>query len=404
MLALILIILIAYTLVLKKVLLKKSESQYFYYREIPTNDTPSYVGKIIKGHTDGNDIISTILDLSYRGYIKIETEQINQKTKRVLYLQRNSQSLELQEHEIFLINQIFKNSNRIIFDDYIESSKFKQDFKAFDKMLDRRIERKSIYRNSLLKNVNKIILITSFLIFGITIFYSISAPIIRYVMPVDMKNKTIINIIIGGVLYVFVAYKYISYINRSANAQENINLNIAYIVLSVILGCIIAFNGFEKILSTLYLEYSWYKIIINFILSVIMLLYMFNIIKHTEKEEYLYYFFIVVSIISIIINLNLAMGISIIFFATYIFFKSPKNTNLKQEDFIYKWVAFKKYLEEYSLLSEQEENAIIIWEKYLIYAISLGINKKIIKKYSKLSRTILIDEQYIKRFYIEYLE
>lgn len=403
MFALILIILIVYTLILRKTVLK-DKLEYLYYRDIPTNDTPAYVGKNVKGHTDGNDIIATILDLSYKGYIQIQTETIKEKEKRVLYLQRNFQTLELQEHELFLVNQIFKNGNRIIFDDYIKSPKFKQDFKAFDKMLDRRIERKSIYKSSTLKNVNKIILLISFLILGITILYSILLPIILNVIPLEIKTKAIINIIISGVLYMFVAYRYISYINKSTNVQENINLNITYIILSVILGGIVAFNGFEKILSILYSEIDWYKIIINFILSVVVLLYMFNIIKHTEKEEYLYYLFLAISIISIIADLKLATCISIIFFTTYMFFKSPKNIILKQEDFIYKWFSFKKYLEDYSMLSEQEENAILIWEKYLIYAISLGINKNIIRKYSKLSKTILIDEQYIKRFYIEYLE
>ena len=403
MLILILVIFIVYTLLLRQKLLKNKPT-YLYYREIPTNDTPAYVGKIIKGHIDGNDIIATILDLSYKKYIEIKTEIIKRKEKRVLYLKRNIKTLELQEHELFLINQIFKNDNRIIFDDYVKSLKFKKDFKAFDKMLDRRIERKSIYKSSLLKNINKIILLTSFSLFGIIIFYSFLAPIILNLMKLSIKTKTIINIIISGILYVFISYKYISYINKSTNTQENINLYLTYIILSIVVGGSIIFNGFEKILSILYIELYWYKIIINFILSVIVLLYMFNIIKHTEKQEYLYYFFIIIGIISIIADLKLAICISIIFFATYIFFKSPKNTNLKQEDFVYKWFSFKKYLEDYSMLSEQEENAIIIWEKYLIYAISLGINKKIIKKYSKLNKNILINEQYIKRFYIEYLE
>ena len=131
---------------------------------------------------------------------------------------------------------------------------------------------------------------------------------------------------------------------------------------------------------------------------------MFNIIKHTEKEEYIYYIFIIFGIISILTNLKISMCISILFFAIYNFFKSPNHTKLKQEDFVYKWTAFKKYLEDYSLLSGQDENAILIWEKYLIYAISLGINKKILKKYGTLSNSFIINEKYLKKFYIEYIE
>lgn len=406
MLVFILIIVIAYTFILRKKLLK-DKMQYIYYRDIPSSDSPAFVGKIVKGHTDGNDIIATILDLNYRGYIRIETEEIKGKEKRVLYLEKSVRTTELQEHEMFLINKIFKNNSRVIFEDYIKSNKFKQDFKAIDKMLERRIERKTIYRNSLLKNVNKILLLISYFIFGISIFYSIMLPIslgVNNVMRFDTKTAIIINLIISVILYLLVSYKYILYIEKSTNARENINLSITYIILSVVLGCCIIFNNYNNIFSIFYEEFIWYKVIVNFIISIVTMMYMFNIIKHTEKEEYLYYMFIIISLFVIILNMKLAMGISIIFFVTYIFFKSPKHSNLKQDDYVCKWISFKKYLEDYSMLSEQESSAIVIWEKYLIYAIALGINKKIIKKYAKLNNIQLLNEVYLKKVYVEYFE
>lgn len=406
MLVFILIIVIAYIFILRKKLLK-DKMQYIYYRDIPSSDSPAFVGKIVKGHTDGNDIIATILDLNYRGYIRIETEEIKGKEKRVLYLEKSVRTTELQEHEMFLINKIFKNNNRVIFEDYIKSNKFKQDFKAFDKMLERRIERKTIYRNSLLKNVNKILLLISYFVFGINIFYSIMLPItlgVNNVMQFDTKTDIIINLIISVILYLLVSYKYILYIEKSTNARENINLSITYIILSVVLGCCIIFNNHNNIFSIFYEEFIWYKVIVNFIISIVTMMYMFNIIKHTEKEEYLYYVFIIISLFAIILNMKLAMGISIIFFVTYIFFKSPKHSNLKQDDYVCKWISFKKYLEDYSMLSEQESNAIVIWEKYLIYAIALGINKKIIKKYAKLNNIQLLNEVYLKKVYVEYFD
>lgn len=406
MLVFILIIVIAYTFILRKKLLK-DKMQYIYYRDIPSSDSPAFVGKIVKGHTDGNDIIATILDLNYRGYIRIETEEIQGKEKRVLYLEKSVRTTELQEHEMFLINKIFKNNSRVIFEDYIKSNKFKQDFKAFDKMLERRIERKTIYKNSLLKNVNKILLLISYFIFGISIFYSIMLPITlggNNVIRFDTKTAIIMNLIISVILYLLVSYKYILYIEKSTNASENINLSITYIILSVVLGCCIIFNNYNNILSIFYEEFIWYKVIVNFIISIVTMMYMFNIIKHTEKEEYLYYVFIIISLFAIILNMKLAMGISIIFFVTYIFFKSPKHSNIKQDDYVCKWISFKKYLEDYSMLSEQESNAIVIWEKYLIYAIALGINKKIIKKYAKLNNIQLLNEVYLKKVYVEYFE
>lgn len=403
MISIILILIIIYSLILSRVFFKNKREKK-YYRDIPTNDSPAYVGKVVKGHVDGNDLIATILDLSYKGYIRIEIERIRGKDKRVLFLQKNAQSLELKEHEMFIINQIFKTSNRVVFDDYLKSPKFKQDFKAFDKMMDRRSEIKSRYNNFALKNINKIILLTMFFIFGVIIFYSITLPIIASVSSIftdNIKIKVIANIIISMFMYLLVSYKYISYINKTTNAQENINLCITYIVLSAIICLIIGFVSFENVLDLLYKELNWYNIFINLILSAITILYMFNILR--KKEEYIYYFFIIVSIIAIITGLKLTMGICIVFFATYIFFKSPKHIKLEQDDYIYRWIGFKEYLEDYSLMSDQEENAILIWEKYLVYAVSLGINKKIIRKYGNMNN-ILLDELYLKKFYTEYFE
>lgn len=406
MLVCIVIVVIAYTFLLRKKLLNDKEKK-LYYRDIPSNDSPALVGKIVKGHTDGNDIIATILDLNYRGYIRITSEEIKGKEKTILYLEKNIGTTELKEHEMFLVNKIFKNNNRIIFDDYIKSNKFKQDFKAFDKMLERRIERKIIYKNSLLKNINKILLLISYFIFGISIFYSIMLPItleVNNIIKVDIKTGIIINVIISAVIYLLVAYKYILYIEKSTNARENINLSIVYIVLSIVVGCFIIFNNYNNIFSVFYEEFICYKVAVNFIISIVVMLYMFNIIKHTEKEEYLYYVFIMISLFAIVLNMQLAIGISIIFFAVYIFFKAPKHSNFKQEDYVGKWISFKKYLEDYSMLSEQESNAIVIWEQYLIYAIALGINKKIIKKYAQLNNIKLLNEVYLKKVYVEYFE
>ena len=404
MIATILIIMIVYTLIMSRTLLKNKKEK-IYCREIPSNDSPAFVGKIIKGHVDGNDLIATILDLTYKGYIRIEIERIKGKEKRVLYLQKNVKSLELKEYEIFIINQIFKTNEKIIFDDYIKSSKFKQDFKVFDNMMDRRSEIRRTYKTSVLKNINKIILLTLFLLFGIIISYSIVLPITMSISSMftdNTKIKVIGNIAVSGLIYILVSYKYISYINKTTNAQENINLIITYIILSVIICLTIGFNSFEKIFEILNRELNWYNIIINFSLSAITILYMFNILR--KKEDYLYYFFIIVGIIAIIIGLKLTMGICTIFLGTYIFLKSPKHVKLEQDDYIYKWLGFKEYLEDYSLMSEQEENAMLIWEKYLIYAVSLGVNKKIIKKYGNLNNTILLDDLYLKKFYTEYFE
>ena len=405
MLFLIFIGLILYTFILIQFILKKS-IPYVYYRDLPSNDTPAYVGKVFKQHVDGNDIVATILDLSYRGYISITTEKINGKTKRILHIEKHTTNINLEEHELFLINQIFKNGNDVIFDDYIKSKKFKHDFTAFDKMLDRKVSRNSINKNSSLRNINKIIFLTVFILFGFFIFYSLLLPVTLLILKSFLLNTNLLILINSGIsviIFIIIAFSYISYINKSTSAQENINLKITYIALLLIIGIALIFYKLDNITMLFHLEMSWYSIVINFVISIIVTLYMFNIIKHNRKSDFLLYLFAVLGIICIICNLKIALCLVIIFISNYIFFKSPKHTFLQDNDYIYKWESFKKYLEDYSLLNIQEENAILIWEKYLIYAIVLGINKNIIKHYAKLNNTILIDENYLKHFYIEYL-
>ena len=404
MLKAILIILIIYSIILRKIILKKD---LFYYREIPSKDSPAYVGKIIKGHVNGNDIIATILDLKEKGYIEIENEKIKGKEKKILILQREINTVELKEYEVFLLKRIFGNKDRVIFDDYLESPRFKKDFKEFDKMIERRIEKNSIYKTSILKNINKIIFLISFACLGIVLSYSIMQPIamsMSYIFNIELEKIIIENIIINAIIICAFIYKYVTYISKSTSERENLNLYITYIALIIMIGIFILTGNIKNVINTFKEEVGLYKIIVNQILAIIVVLYMFNIIKHDETREYWYYIFIVISIFSIVMNFKITSCIDIIFFTTYLFYKSPKHIRLKENDYVWKWKAFKNFLEDYSMLNEQEESAILIWEEYLIYAISLGINKKVVKKYSKLSKNYLIDDKFIKNLYIEYFE
>ncbi len=403
MIKLILGIIIIYAIIFEYVR-RKHKVQKFYYREIPTNDSPAYVGKIIKGHADGNDFIATLLDLTYRGFINIQQEKIRGINKRVLYLQKRGNSLNLKEHELFIINQVFKQSDRIVFDDYVKSKNFRRDFKIFDKMLSKRIEVKKSNNNSMLKNINKIFLFTAFLIFGLMIFYSIILPMVLFFtksMNLSMDLKIKITILISASIFVFSAYKLISYINKTHNAKENINLNIIYIILCIVVILLIGFISKIKIIEMFMVETLWYEILLNCIISLITLLYIFNIIR--DKEKYLYYIFIGIGLIAVFINFRITMCICIVFIATYLFYKSPKYVKIETDDFIYKWTGFKNYLNDYSILATHEENAMLIWEKYLIYAVSLGVNKKIIKKYGNIENSLLSDT-YLKKLYTEYFE
>lgn len=45
-----------------------------------------------------------------------------------------------------------------------------------------------------------------------------------------------------------------------------------------------------------------------------------------------------------------------------------------------KWRAFKKFMEEYTLLHEREVQEVVIWEKYLVYATAFGTAKTVLKQ------------------------
>lgn len=44
------------------------------------------------------------------------------------------------------------------------------------------------------------------------------------------------------------------------------------------------------------------------------------------------------------------------------------------------WKAFKKYMEDFSLLKEKEVPALVVWEKYLVFATAFGISEKVLKQ------------------------
>ena len=44
-----------------------------------------------------------------------------------------------------------------------------------------------------------------------------------------------------------------------------------------------------------------------------------------------------------------------------------------------KWLAFKKYLNDYSLLSKHAPQSLIIWERFLVYAVALGVASNVLK-------------------------
>lgn len=60
------------------------------------------------------------------------------------------------------------------------------------------------------------------------------------------------------------------------------------------------------------------------------------------------------------------------------YFRTEKGNELNREI-----EGLKKFLADYTLLSERDRNEIIIWEEYLVYSVLFNQNKKIIEEYKK---------------------
>jgi uncharacterized membrane protein len=67
----------------------------------------------------------------------------------------------------------------------------------------------------------------------------------------------------------------------------------------------------------------------------------------------------------------------IIIFAVPLFFKRRSVTG--QEDYV-RWAAFKRFLEHFSEMQRHEIPSLIIWEHYLVFAVSLGVAEEVIKQ------------------------
>lgn len=76
-------------------------------------------------------------------------------------------------------------------------------------------------------------------------------------------------------------------------------------------------------------------------------------------------------------------------------------TALTQEGYeeVNQWKALKKYMEDFSLLKEKQVPDLILWEKYLVYATTFGISKKVLDQLIKVYPQMTSEEYYSSGHY-----
>lgn len=103
-------------IIIRKRLLKRGpqpKNINIYNRELPDNLTPAHARLLVyDGVVDSYTIVSTILDLINRGYLKIENDNKESLFHENCYLYKTDKSLDdLFDYEIYLINWLFENQN-----------------------------------------------------------------------------------------------------------------------------------------------------------------------------------------------------------------------------------------------------------------------------------------------------
>ena len=215
----------------------QKEDKIEYYRDIPSNESPAIIGLIIKENVDGNDIVATLLDLNSRGFIDINYD-INNRS--ILRLTDKERFMVLKDYENYLLDQIFTDTNEVVFDDFVASDKFKQVFRTVGDMIKKRVDIASVHKLSHKKNYSKINFLTSYILFSFSLVFPI--------LYIFFKDNIVIPLIISyGISYIFISlYKMI--IDDSKHKLDNIilassiTISVAVFSIFVVLHLVNNFN------------------------------------------------------------------------------------------------------------------------------------------------------------------
>ena len=340
------------------------EPKMEYYRDIPSKENPAIVGMMVKENVDGNDIMATILDLWKKGYIIVENVVINGKEQCVLSETGKDRFLTLKDYENYLLDEIFKENDKVIFEDFVNSPNFENVFKNIGNMISKRVDIKSNHKISKTRLFNKINFISNQLTIGFIIFF----PLFNLFIDNYLLSFAVSYLL--NLTFLFLIKNII--INKHHDIEillfgYSITLALVY---SGLLLLVYLLSGYEyEMIDSINLM----NLVLGFIYVVILLLGKF---EKYNRFNFIDVVFLLIAIISSILLNVVGMAICILYFSSQIYFKSPNHVNLSTGTEIDKWNALRKYLNDFTIINEREMNEIRVWENYLIYAIAMGVNKK----------------------------
>lgn len=359
-----------------------------YYRDIPSNENPALVGLMVKGNVDGNDIVSTILDLWEKEYITVEYRMIDDTQKCILKDSGKDRFLSLKDYENYLLDEIFKENSEVVFEDFVNSPKFEIVFKNVGNMISRRINIKSTHKVSYKKLFNKVNFLTNYSVLGFSLFF----PII-YMLINNFLISLVISYVVSLMLFMIIR----SLLVKNENGIESLLFGITFAVSIVYLGFIIILY----LISNYDFQISNTLLIVNIVASLVFIACL--LIGDYDKKikmTILDYVVIIYSILSICLGNLIGLCIGIIYYSHRLYLKSPKHVYLYNDE-IEKWIALKKFLNDFSYINQRDLMEVKVWDKYLIYGISMGVNKKIVLEYAKMANIQLINSSILDKCYSE---
>lgn len=363
------------------------EEKIEYFRDIPSDEKPAMVGLMVKGNVDGNDIISTILDLWKREYISIEYRTIDDIQKCIIKDTGKDRFMLLIDYENYLLDELFKDKSEIVLEDFINSPKFEIVFKNVGNMINRRVNLKKTHRVSYKRLKNKINFLVNYIVLGFALFF----PIVYLI-----SNNFLLSVIVGIVLNLIFFLLIKAIIVKEERNIEELLFGISSVISVVYFSILLI----VYLIGNYIYSYNYYFEMINIVESILLILCFFiGDYNKKMKITVIDCIILIYSLISIVFGNVIGLCLNVVYFSHRIYLKSPKHSYLSSE--IDKWIALKKFLNDFSYISDRELMEVKIWDKYLIYGISMGVNKNIILEYAKLSNIELINNSILDKCYSE---
>ncbi|MGB9680314.1 MAG: DUF2207 family protein [Minisyncoccia bacterium] len=133
--------------------------------------------------------------------------------------------------------------------------------------------------------------------------------------------------------------------------------------------------------------------------------------KEVSKYVYLWLIMALLSFASIIVSAILHFNVSLVilnmlliiisvsaFIHASLYKFGIKKYSYEGKLLTLKWNAFKKFLKDFSLISQYPPASLVIWEKYLVYGTALGIAKEVLKAMKELNAPFEKIDWYIPAF------